>query len=326
MGAVSVIGPDGAVGEAIDRALLAPWVARGGQARYTGAGTPAQALRSLAALREHAPADLVILDTHMADQGLSRGLVVRVPADSVPGVADLSQLGREAARVCTPIGFDALALSYQPASIRPAPRGLEILADAPLRDRLALPAPTETLGAYLVALLARRETGDWHLTDAGVRQLRALRGDNLALAARDPAPTEGVATPAQVAVMWNSKAQLARDAVAAADRPGVLIPAEGTILRPLLLCLSASAPHLRGALSLIDFALRPESQAALAASLHVAPARAGVVLPSPVQARVPDLGTVGSLLLPDAGFINRLRGTLAGVSSETAGSEAHARN
>lgn len=325
MGAVSVIGPDGAAGAAIERTLLAPWLARGGQLRYAGAATPGLALRSLAVLREHAPADLVVLDAHMADQGSSRGLVVQVPANTVPNLADLSPLAREAARVCAPIGFDALALSYLPANIRPAPRGLEILADAPLRDRLALPAPTETLGAYLVALLARRETGDWRLTDAGLRQLRSLRGDTLALAAGDGAAA-GAPAPASVAVMWNSKAQLARRAAAEADRPAVLIPADGTILRPLLLCLSASAPHLRGALAFIDFALRPESQAALAASLYVAPARAGVVLPPAVEARVPDLGAAGTVLLPDAAFMARLRGAMAAAPPEPSGTEARARN
>jgi len=316
IGAVHVVGPDGAAGQALWGALLAGSQPREGQARYTAAPTTALALRSLAAARDQSPADLVLLDPVGAEQAFARGLIVRLPRHAIPALATQLPLAREASELCAVIAFDALAITYQPETVRPAPQGLQALAEAPLRDRLALPMPTELLGAYLVGLLAIEETGDWRLADAGLRRLRSMRGEPADLESPPPSSLADQGTSPTVAVAWNSAAQLQRDTLPAHARPGVVIPREGTMLKPLLMCLSASSPNLRGAYAMIELAVRPETQLALAASLFMAPAREGIALPPLVAGRVPAL-TEGQahLLVPDNRYLARLRG---GVSQRGA--------
>lgn len=314
-GTVHVIGPDGAVAEALWRAVLGPGEGREWQARYTAAASTAQALRSLAAAREPAPADLVLLDPVGADQGFARGLIAGLPRHALAALATQLPLARAASDLCAAIAFDALALTYLPDTIRPSPRGLDALAEAPLADRLALPLPSELLGIYLVGLLAIEATGDWRRADAGLGRLRALRG-----AAADPGTSLSVASrpdrPPGLALAWNSSAQLLREAAPADARQGVVIPREGTMLRPLLLCLSANSPNLRGAFAVIEAALGPEAQLVLATSLFVAPASEGVVLPASIRARVPSLEDgAAHLLEPDRPYRARLRG---GISERAA--------
>jgi ABC-type Fe3+ transport system substrate-binding protein len=327
LGALSLVGPDGAVGEAIVGAMLAPWQARGGQLRYVGAGSSGQAMRQVAAMRDSAPADLVLLDPQAAEQAYARGLIVRLPRESVPALAQLLPFAREASGTCATIAFDALALAYSPDAPQPRPQGLDALADAPLRDRLALPLPTDLLGAYLVGLLAHAETGDWRLTDAGLRRLGELRGDPLQLESAEPSLPRDDSLPSSLLVTWNSAAQLRREASHGADRLGVVIPREGTMLRPLLMCLSASSTNLRGAYAMLDLVLRPELQAALAAALFLAPARDAVELPATLRARLPDLADgQPNLLLPDTKFLARLRGTISDRRGNPAGGEPTLRN
>lgn len=312
LGAITLIGPDGPAGRAIEGVLRGTH----GALRYVGTGSRALALRSLAASREHLPADLILLDPQGAEQAYARGLIVRTPYERMPEHERLVPIARAAASLCTPLGFDALAITYLPETVQPPPRALEALRTASIRDRLALPAPSGTLGAYLVGLLARRESGDWRRTDLGLARLQTLRGESLAVDASDAAASDDKDPPASLAVAWNSAAQLERDRADHASRPGVVMPAEGTMLRPLLLCLSASAPNLQGALALIESALRPERQAALAAALYLAPARDDVVLPTGLRARVPDLHAPDALILPDQAFIARLHGAVAAQQHE----------
>ena len=312
LGAVHVIGPDGAAGEAISHTLLAAWQSRGGQARYTGAPTTALALRSLAAARDQSPADLVLLDPAGAEQAFARGLIVRLPRHAMPVLAAQLPLAREASELCATIAFDALAITFLPDTARPAPLGLQALAEAPLRDRLALPMPSELLGAYLVGLLAIDEAGDWRLADAGLRRLRSMRGEPADLESPPQSSVAEQGTAPSVAVAWNSAAQLQREAAPAHARPGVIIPREGAMLRPLLLCLSASSPNLRGAYAMVELALRPETQASLAASLFMAPAREGVELAASVGERVPSLAEgKAHLMVPDNRYLARLRGGIS---------------
>lgn len=295
--AVSVVGPDGEAGAAIERALLHGWRVRGGRVTYTGYPSQPQVVRGLAAMREQAPPDLAILYPQAAEIAFARGLVMAPPPGSVPATRLLLPIAREAGGVCVPIAFDALAIVVPAVAGGVATPGLAALDLAAASDRVALPVPAETLGAYLASLLAYAETGDWRRSETGLRRLAALR---------TAAPTSAAGTASRTFVTWNSAAQ-----AEAARSPGLVaaVPQEGVMLRPILLCLSASAAHLQAALALIELALQPEAQGRLAAALHVAPAREGVALPGPVRARVPDLAAAvpARLVLPDPRFIARLR-------------------
>lgn len=313
LGIVRLVGPDGPVGEALERALLHGWRARGGQGTYAGYASQALVMRGLAAMREQAPPDLAILDPAAAEAAFGRGLVMMPPAESVPGAALLLPIAREAGRVCVPVAFDALAVVFPAAQAADVPPGLGVLDRATPAERASLPAPAQTLGAYLVSLLAYAEVGDWRLSDAGLRRLAALRGAEPAPEAAPGPAIRAVAAAAaanagfRTGVAWNSAAQIEADA---SPGQGAAIPREGVMLRPLLLCLSASATHLRSALALIDHALRPDTQAALASALYVAPAREAVALPDRLRRRIPDVAIEDTrLLLPDARFIARLRAT-----------------
>jgi hypothetical protein len=263
---VALAGPDGAMAAGIDQALLAPWRARGGLARYTDVAAPQPVYRQLVATQ--GGHDLALLYPLGAAAALARGLIVAPPAGSLPAAAHLPPAARDAAAPCVPIGFDALLVA-------------DPLVVDPVDDRARL---------HLVALMAWAEAGDWRNWRSGLLRLRP-RTD--------------------IAPLWRSDALRGPLPVAAR------LPAEGSVLHPLMLCLAAGATNLRGALAFIDFALRPERQAALAAALHLAPARPRVILPAALRAALPDpWDGGGTVLLPDASGLAQLRASLAAHATE----------
>jgi hypothetical protein len=230
--AVALAGPDGAMAAGIEQALLAPWRARGGSARYTAVPPPQPVYRLLGAGPAAHGHDLALLDPLGAAAALARGLVVALPPGSVATAEHLPLPVRAATAPCVPIGFDALLVAASPVAERGGNR----------------------TRPYLVALMAQAEAADWRDWQAGLARLARIgavapvwRSEALravpALQATPPA--EGIVlqplllclaagaanlraalTFADFALQPDRQAALAVALRLAPARPGVTLPAE----------------------------------------------------------------------------------------------------
>jgi hypothetical protein len=290
--AMTLVGPGGRTGAGVERALVAAWRARGHGVRYAAVVAPQPVARLLAALRDSAPADLVLFDPLAADAALAKGLIVPVPEAAVPRLDALHPLARSGVGPCVPIAFDRVAVIVPAALAQTWSLLLPALGD---QAWLEPPGGGDLLGMWLVAQLAQSEAGNWRDMAAGLRRLRAP-------------PSPGAASVHGAIMQW------------ASDPPpdGMTRVAvhDGAVLRPLLLCLSATAPHLRDALAMINTALQSGVQAALARELAMAPARGDVALLPALRAQgLPLDGAV----LPDTAGLVRLRAALTTSPTQVAG-------
>jgi ABC-type Fe3+ transport system substrate-binding protein len=154
---------------------------------------------------------------------------------------------------------------------------------------------------HLFGLIAQAETGDWRAPDAVLPQLRALLAHAGGHDVGAPGWQELAGQAVRIMPAWTSEAQLRL--ASQPTRLGAVIPREAAMLQPVLLVLSASAPHWRAALAFLDFALRRDTQEAVAAQLYLMPSSPQAVLPPSLAGRVPGHGTPGApaapLVLPD---------------------------
>lgn len=311
-GALTILGPAGAFEAGFEAAVLAPWRSRaGGRAIYLGSTPGTATVRAMAAMRDRQPADIAVLDPLSAASAEGLGLVAPVAADSLAQGAELSPLARQAGDLGVVLGFDTLALAFDRQLMQPPPDGVRALFDPGLRGRMVIPAPPDLLAVYLFGLIAQAESGDWRASDAAMRRLRTLlplsRGYDAGVQGWQDLNNQVI----RILPAWNAEAQFRRAGIGG-SRLGVVIPREAAMLHPMLMVLSATSQNLRTALSFIDFVLRRDTQAALAAALFLMPSNRLATVPASAQGRVagtaPPGGAVAPLVLPDRRQMSADRG------------------
>lgn len=251
--------------------VVAPFTTAAGTAvQYHDGGTSAQMLGTLRAQRADPQIDVVIMDVTTAAIACAEGLVEKIGPSTLPVIADIGQLGRDAGGECGPaVTYDHLVMVYDSRAVTPAPTSLAAMWAPEHRGRIALSAPPNIQGLAVTAILAHAQGGNWRNLNAAMPRLRELAP---AVQTFDPNPdgyTLILNNQVRFATGWNARAQLYSDQ--SQGRIGVTLPAEGTVFQINTINLVANSKNRAQGLAFMTHALSPTAQAAFTERMFYGP-------------------------------------------------------
>ena len=167
--------------------------------------------------------------------------------------------------------FDNLVLLYNKDQVKTAPTSWNALWDKQYAGKVTIPAVPDIQGTTLT-IIANKMSGqeDYKKTvEPGIKKLGEVAPN---VQTWDPKPD--VYTPiangqAALGIGWNARAQVYADT--SGGKLGVVLPQEGSGFQINTINLVKNAPAGDAAKTFIDYALKPETQAAFTEAMFYAP-------------------------------------------------------
>ncbi len=160
------------------------------------------------------------------------------------------------------VTFDNLVLLYNKDQVKTAPTSWNALWDKQYAGKVTIPAVPDIQGTTLTIITNKMAGGDDYKksVEAGIKKLGELAPN---VQTWDPKPD--VYTPiangqAALGIGWNARAQVYADT--SGGKLGVVLPQEGSGFQINTINLVKNAPQSAAAKTFIDYALKPETQAA----------------------------------------------------------------
>ncbi|MCB8819802.1 ABC transporter substrate-binding protein [Microvirga rosea] len=238
---------------------------------FYGMPNSAQMLGTLRAQKSAPQIDVVIMDVSVAKAGTDEGLFDKVDESVSPNVADLYPAAKAQGVNGVAVTFDNLVLLYNKDQVKTAPTSWNVLWDKQYAGKVAIPAVPDIQGTTLTIIANKMAGGDDYKksVDAGIGKLGELAPN---VQTWDPKPD--VYAPiangqAALGIGWNARAQVYADS--SGGKLGVVLPQEGSGFQINTINLVKSAPNSKAAKTFIDYALKPETQAAFTEEMFYAP-------------------------------------------------------
>ena len=238
---------------------------------FYGMPNSAQMLGTLRAQKAAPQIDVVIMDVSVAKAGTDEGLFDKVDESVSKNVADLYPSARVEGVGGVAVTFDNLVLLYNKDQVKTAPTSWNALWDKQYAGKVAIPAVPDIQGTTLTIITNKMAGGDDYKksVEAGIKKLGELATN---VQTWDPKPD--VYTPiangqAALGIGWNARAQVYAET--SGGKLGVVLPQEGSGFQINTINLVKNAPQSAAAKTFIDYALKPETQAAFAEEMFYAP-------------------------------------------------------
>jgi putative spermidine/putrescine transport system substrate-binding protein len=277
---------------AFDRSILGPFrkAHRDIAVFYYPVGNSFQGLTMLRDQRARPAADIVLLETGMAAQAHTEGLLDPLDPAALPVMKDLIPQAIRPGLAGPALMLNSLAIGYNTDMIGsagkpPVPRSWPGLWDPGYGRRIALQTPPDPLGLAITAMAAAL-FGDGNPKTSLDIAMTALSQLAPRVALWDPLPDVYTAIAmgdAGIGPCWNARAQFQ-----AGQTPGRLaatIPEEGSPYLTTTINLVKASPQSEAAKTLIAWLLAPEAQRLLAQTMAFAPVNTKADLPPAVLAR-----------------------------------------
>lgn len=241
---------------------------------FFGMPNSAQMLGTLRAQKAAPQVDVVIMDVSVSKAGTDEGLLDTIDASVSKNVADLYPTARIEGVAGVAVTFDNLVLLYDKERIKTSPTSWTALWDKQYQGQVAIPAVPDIQGTTLTIITDKMEGGtDYRKSvEAGIRKLGELAPN---VQTWDPKPD--VYQPissgqAMLGIGWNARAQVYSSLPS--SRLGVVLPKEGSGFQINTINLVKNAAHSTSARLFVDWALKPEVQAAFTEEMFYAPTNA----------------------------------------------------
>ncbi|MBZ6074689.1 ABC transporter substrate-binding protein [Microvirga sp. WGZ8] len=238
---------------------------------FYGMPNSAQMLGTLRAQKAAPQIDVVIMDVSVSKAGTDEGLFDKVDESVSPNVADLYPAAKAQGVNGVAVTFDNLVLLYNKDQVKTAPTSWNALWDKQYAGKVAIPAVPDIQGTTLTIIANKMAGGDDYKksVDAGIAKLAELAPN---VQTWDPKPD--VYAPiangqAALGIGWNARAQVYADT--SGGKLGVVLPQEGSGFQINTINLVKNAPNSKAAKTFIDYALKPETQAAFTEEMFYAP-------------------------------------------------------
>jgi len=242
--------------------------------QFYGMPNSAQMLGTLRAQKAAPQIDVMIMDVSVAKAATDEGLFDKVDESVSKHVADLYPTARVPGVGGVAVTFDNLVLLYNKDQVKTAPTSWSALWDKQYAGKVTIPAVPDIQGTTLTIIADKMAGGQDYKksVDAGIKKLGELAPN---VQTWDPKPD--VYTPiangqAALGIGWNARAQVYADA--SGGKLGVVLPEEGSGFQINTINLVKNAPASDAAKTFIDYALKPETQAAFTEAMFYAPTNA----------------------------------------------------
>ncbi|QFU16074.1 ABC transporter substrate-binding protein [Microvirga thermotolerans] len=231
----------------------------------------AQMLGTLRAQKAAPQIDVMIMDVSVSKAATDEGLFDKIDESVSKNVADLYPAARIEGVGGVAVTFDNLVLLYNKDQVKAAPTSWNALWDKQYAGKVAIPAVPDIQGTTLT-IIANKMAGqdDYKKSvEPGIKKLGELAPN---VQTWDPKPD--VYTPiangqAALGIGWNARAQVYSDT--SGGKLGVVLPEEGSAFQINTINLVKNAPAGDAAKTFIDYALKPETQAAFTEAMFYAP-------------------------------------------------------
>jgi putative spermidine/putrescine transport system substrate-binding protein len=214
---------------------------------------------------------VVIMDVSVSKAGTDEGLFDKVDESVSKNVADLYPAGRVEGVGGVAVTFDNLVLLYNKEQVKTAPTSWNALWDKQYAGKVTIPAVPDIQGTTLTIIANKMAGADDYKksVEPGIKKLGELAPN---VQTWDPKPD--VYTPiangqAALGIGWNARAQVYADS--SGGKLGVVLPQEGSGFQINMINLVKNAPGGSAAKTFIDYALKPETQAAFTEAMFYAP-------------------------------------------------------
>ncbi|MGO4571519.1 ABC transporter substrate-binding protein [Microvirga sp. 2TAF3] len=241
---------------------------------FYGMPNSAQMLGTLRAQKSAPQIDVVIMDVSVSKAGTDEGLFDKIDESVSKNVADLYPAARAEGVSGVAVTFDNLVLLYNKDQVKTAPTSWNALWDKQYAGKVAIPAVPDIQGTTLTIITDKMAGGSDYKTsvEAGIKKLGELAPN---VQTWDPKPD--VYAPiangqASLGIGWNARAQVYADS--SGGKLGVVLPKEGSGFQINTINLVKNAPSSKAAKTFIDYALKPETQAAFTERMFYAPTNA----------------------------------------------------
>ncbi len=238
---------------------------------FYGMPNSAQMLGTLRAQKASPQIDVVIMDVSVSKAGTDEGLFDKIDESVSKNVADLYPLARTEGVNGVAVTFDNLVLLYNTDQVKTAPTSWNALWDKQYAGKVTIPAVPDIQGTTLTIISNKMSGGEDYKksVEPGIKKLGELAPN---VQTWDPKPD--VYTPiangqAALGIGWNARAQVY--STTSGGKLGVVLPQEGSGFQINMINLVKNAPAGNAAKTFIDYALKPEAQAAFTEAMFYAP-------------------------------------------------------
>jgi putative spermidine/putrescine transport system substrate-binding protein len=276
---ITVAGYSGVFADGYKTAVIEPFEKAnpGITVKYFPMFNSSQLLGTLYAERSDPTIDVVVMDLAASKGASDQGIFEPLTPQLVPAMNDLVSRAKVSGVAGVPVTFDSVALVYNTKLVTPAPSSWLAMKDAKYKGQVAVSAPPGLLGIAFTRILDSMAGGTNPLT--GMSKGIDLAGD-IAPNVKSFEPKDWYPLVASgevaMAVGWNARGQIYADQTKGAV--GVVIPKEGTTYQVNTINLVNKSKHRDASLKFTNFALAPDSQAAVAHLLHYLPTNKNVQL------------------------------------------------
>jgi putative spermidine/putrescine transport system substrate-binding protein len=252
---------------------------------YYPAGNSFQTLTLLRGQRAFPSTDVVLLDSGVAAQATTDGLLEPLTPASLPVMKDLIPQAILPTSAGPALALNSLALGFNPGLITRPPHTWRDLWDPSYGRRIVLQTPPDPLGLAMTAVAAAMFGGGNAQTALDIA-MNALSQLAPRVALWDPVPDVYTAITTGDAGMgpcWNARAQSQ-----ASQTPGRFtsnIPDEGSPYLTMTVNLVKGSPQSESARTLIAWLLSPEAQRLLTETMSYVPVNTKADIPAAALAR-----------------------------------------